>query len=276
MKVTIFNVKHGACALVECDDRSMVMIDCGSHSDLDWNPGDYLREREVDRLDALIITNYDEDHVRGLPNLLSTVKVDTLYRNTSVSPDDLTKLKSETGAGAGITRLIEMAKRYSQNPQTGAGNALPNLKIKTFRNSYPAFEDENNLSLVTYIEAHGVGFLFPGDLEAAGWKALLESNKSLREAVKKVHILVASHHGRQSGVYEPLFDTYGCKPIHIVISDRDYVYESQRTVPYYASKCSGAYVGTEGRRYVLTTRNDGSISFDCTLGLFTVGLHQDK
>ena len=43
-----------------------------------------------------------------------------------------------------------------------------------FWNKYPTdFEDENNLSLVVILRAHGLTICFPGDMEVAGWRNLL-------------------------------------------------------------------------------------------------------
>jgi hypothetical protein len=41
------------------------MIDCASSVDRDFDPADLLIGRGITTLDALIVTNYDDDHVRG-------------------------------------------------------------------------------------------------------------------------------------------------------------------------------------------------------------------
>lgn len=258
MDLKIFDVEHGACALITCRNGARIMVDCGHNGDSGWRPGNYLAERGISRLDLLCITNYDEDHVSGLPNLRERVRITALRRNKSVSPPVLTMLKSEDGMGRGIEELVSMATEYTAPlavPQTFDG-----VVRQDFHLTYPEFDDENNLSLVMNFEINGVNFLFPGDLEKEGWKALLERDAKFRECVKKTHVLVASHHGRENGRYEPLFDNYGCKPIVVVISDKGYAHDSQETVPYYRSKASGVTLNGELRR-VLTTRRDDCIRF---------------
>jgi len=137
----------------------------------------------------------------------------------------------------------------------------PRVKRTVFKNSYPEFKDENNLSLVVNLEIAGINILFPGDLEKAGWKALLESDADFRETVSKVDFLIASHHGRENGKYEPLFTDYGCEPHLVIISDKQYEHESQETVQFYADQAKGFLVNDRDR-YVLTTRNDGCIRFE--------------
>lgn len=258
MDLTIFDVEHGACALLECDDRTRLMIDCGHNSSTGWHPGRHLRRQGITHLDLLAITNYDEDHASGLPDLLSQVSVGRLWRNRSVTPATLKQLKSEDGMGPGIDRLVDMAAEYSYFG--GEEPVFEGLERRAFWNEYPLFDDENNLSMVLELRCHGHSFLFPGDLEASGWRALLQNDAGFREAVSRASGLIASHHGRESGICPELFDDYHCKPFFVVISDKGYQHDTQETVPYYRSKALGSYFGTE-TRHVLTTRNDGAIRF---------------
>lgn len=75
MNLQIFDVEHGACALLTCNNETRLMIDCGHNASTGWYPGSYLRSKGITYLDMLAITNYDEDHVSGLANLLENVKV---------------------------------------------------------------------------------------------------------------------------------------------------------------------------------------------------------
>jgi beta-lactamase superfamily II metal-dependent hydrolase len=94
MHLEIFDVEHVACALLTADDGTRMMIDCGHNGSTDWHPGTYLLNSGISRLDLLAITNYDEDHVSGLPNLREKVEIGKLWRNKSVAPDDPVNLKS--------------------------------------------------------------------------------------------------------------------------------------------------------------------------------------
>jgi len=117
MRLQIFDVEHGACALLACDNDARIMIDSGHNATTGWFPGSYLRRQGIDYLEMLAITNYDEDHVSGLPNLLANVNVGWLSRNKSVGPDAIEELKSETGMGNGIEALVDMARRYTGTGQ---------------------------------------------------------------------------------------------------------------------------------------------------------------
>lgn len=81
MILEVFDVEHGACALVTTSNCRRIMIDCGHNAKSGWRPGTFLVGAGIPRLDRLFVTNYDEDHVSGYPDLISNVVVDVLERN---------------------------------------------------------------------------------------------------------------------------------------------------------------------------------------------------
>ncbi|MBN3763393.1 MBL fold metallo-hydrolase [Burkholderia sp. Ac-20365] len=261
MHLTVFDVQHGACALLTCDNGNRIMIDCGHNGEDDWRPGNYLAERKIKRLEQLVVTNYDEDHVSGLPNLISKVHIVSILRNKSVAPDDLKALKSEDGMGPGIDQLVDLARQYNQPLEDADAPQFPRVEKQVYYHDYPTFDDENNLSLVLNLRIAGINFMFTGDLEKSGWRKMLETNDKFKETVKDVHVLFAAHHGRENGFYEPLFTEYDCNPYLVVISDKAKQYQSQETVANYMKYTKGFYVG-DTDRWVLTTRKDGTIRFD--------------
>jgi beta-lactamase superfamily II metal-dependent hydrolase len=269
MHLTIFDVEHGQCALLTFDNNQRLMIDCGHNATTGWRPGDHLARLGVRTLDYLAITNYDEDHVSGLQNLLYRVTVPRLIYNPSVSGQQILSLKSDTGAGPGIKTLSSMLTGMSPVPEPvwPAG-----VSVNRFWNVYPHYQDENNLSLVVCLNINGVGFIFPGDLECAGWKSLLAGQPAFREQVRVADVLIASHHGRDSGICPELFDVYGCNPSLVIISDDYHQYDTQQTTAYYGSKSRGinGFRTETGLRRVLTTRRDGAINFSFNNGRCTV------
>jgi beta-lactamase superfamily II metal-dependent hydrolase len=99
-----------------------------------------------------------------------------------------------------------------------------------YYNRYPNdFTDENNLSLALFVHYPRLSVLFPGDMEKTGWKKLLE-NPYFTADLRRVHILVASHHGRENGCCEELFSVTGWRPQIVIISDDYKQYETQETV----------------------------------------------
>lgn len=262
MQLEIFNVEHGACALVHTSNGKLAMIDCGHNATTGWMPGDLLARRNVTTLDRLFVTNYDEDHVSGYRNLKHRVFVNILTRNSRVSPATIRQLKSEDGMGLGIEALLQDVSGTFTGDLVPADLDFGDTKFETFSNGYGpppfGFNDENNLSLVIFVSVGTHRIIFPGDLEKAGWRAMLRDQHFV-ELLRGVNVFVASHHGRENGYCPEVFDM--CAPEIVVISDQSHQYQSQETVDSYRSHTRGmTYNGRP--RHVLTTRRDGYMAFD--------------
>jgi len=256
MLVEIFDVGHGACAVVTCPNGNRLMIDCGHHPDRPWKPSNHFYKREIE---DLIISNYDEDHVSDLEDLMRDTELHFITRNLSVSYGDLSNLKMENGMGSGINRLHRWMKSVASKPASGRSPDFGAVKRNYYYNDYPVdFTDENNLSVVTILEYNDFKVLFGGDIEEAGWKRLL-NNRRFTSELRGINVFVASHHGRVSGCCEEVMEI--CTPHIVVMSDRDKAFNSQETTDWYARRCVGSGVKHKGRdRKVFTTRNDGDIS----------------
>ena len=265
MKVEIFDVEHGGCALVTADSGTRMLIDCGSNSSTGWRPSLYLRKIGVAAVDLFVVTNYDDDHVNDLPNLRlgsggRQIRLRSLLRNKTVSSQALVRMKKNGGMGTGIQELVTMIGEYTGEPLKVDWGPM---SFKVFYNSYPGdFADTNNLSLVIFLHCHNLHMVFPGDLETAGWENLLR-NREFVEELKTVNFFVASHHGRENGCCQKVFDIPGVMPDVVVFSDAGMQFDSQRTAAWYRNRSYGMdYNGM--KRHVFTTRNDGKITIEAT------------
>lgn len=264
MLLEIFDVEHGACALITTSNGKRAMIDCGHNGSTGWRPSWMLLGRGIHFLDELIVSNYDEDHVSDFPNLAAFVSIGTLLRNGAVSTSLLRTLKSEDGMDKGIETLC----RYIDNVFTGGPPSVfdsdfGDTSFAFFRNSpgIPpfGFDDENNLSLVTFVTCGAHRFIFPGDMEKAGWRELLK-DPLFRVYLNGVTNFVASHHGRENGYLEEVMDL--CPHINaVIISDKKMGHQTQEMVPSYRKNARGFLI-SGGERRVLTTRRDGYMYFD--------------
>jgi beta-lactamase superfamily II metal-dependent hydrolase len=271
----VFDVEHGACALLTTPSPHgwrRMMIDCGHNACTGWQPGLHLRRLNVSSLDELVVTNYDEDHVSGFQSFQrNELDIEWLICNWTIPASHIRMLKRESGIGNGIGALTTAMVNYSVAPVGFQRPAHVGVATEFFKNSYPDFQDENDLSLVAFLSIRGINFLFPGDLECAGFEALLESNLRFQKLMSKIDVLIASHHGRRSGICPALFEKFGCAPKLVVISDDRHQYATQDTVDYYESKCSGIQgFRNDGDRKVLSTRCDGELSFSFQDGMCIV------
>jgi beta-lactamase superfamily II metal-dependent hydrolase len=261
MFLEIFDVEHGACALISTSNGKRVMIDCGHSAATNWRPGSALVAAGIRWLDRLYVTNFDEDHVSGYPDLMDHVGVGALYRNPSVAPSTIRHLKTEDGMGVGIERLVLSMEHVFTGGPPPAIEDYGDTSFSVYWNNYGVlggFTDENNLSLVVFVTCGQHKFVFPGDMEREGWLQLLRNWTFVAE-LRGVNVFVASHHGRENGYCEEVLDL--CPGIEVVvISDKKIGYQSQETVERYRAYARGLNYNGDIRR-VLTTRRDGRMFF---------------
>jgi beta-lactamase superfamily II metal-dependent hydrolase len=255
MVVNVYDVGHGFCGYVRDGiTGANLLIDCGFNEETGFHPSDEaLRWGAIDRL---VIQNCDEDHLDGLPHLIGTAgrtPVGALFGNPSLDSRSLLSMK-EPPYGMGLRALVQLKSVYTWPLAPGRGQP-GEMSISHYWNEYPSFDDTNNLSLVTFVHGPEYSVIFPGDLECAGWRTLL-TNADFRRELSRVGVFIASHHGRENGYCEEVFDY--CRPQVVIISDEPMQYDTQEHC--YTQHASGiSWNGGREIRRVLTTRCDGDI-----------------
>lgn len=257
MKLEIFNVGHGACAILTADNGKVALFDCGSDDDIGFAPSDHLGANGITQIEQFAISHFDHDHLQDLPQLRQKVSIRSILRNGSCTAAQVTKLKERADAPptAAVQAALEMHGSYAAPIVPPLD--LPNLQIVGWCNFYPRFQDSNNLSMVTFIHYHDLSICLPGDLECAGWEALL-TYPAFCQNLQRVNVFIPSHHGRQNGYCPAVFDY--CKPGVIIVSDGAIQYDSQKDL--YRRHSAGFVTGTGETRYVLSTRCDGNIRIE--------------
>ena len=252
-RFTLFDVGHGFCAYATTPGTGNMLFDCGYDTDLDFYPSRYFSDRKITRVSSFFLSHFDQDHVANLPSSRSVVSFGSIFRNTTVPGNFIRREKQLIGQiTAAMESALEMHEGWtspiSVQPDYGGVN------VRTFFNRYGTFTDMNNLSLVTFLEYAGCGIVIPGDLESEGWEALLKQ-EAFCQCLRETTIFIASHHGRNAGYCEKVFDY--CHPDIILLSDKNIVHDSQEHD--YAKHSRGVNWPDGRTRYVLTTRADGHI-----------------
>lgn len=257
MRLTVHDVGHGSCISLIHDNGNVMLWDCG-HSDNN-RPSIFLPALGIRTVHKLFITNYDEDHISDLPNLRGSLNIPELTRNRSITSEQLRALKLQSGPiSAAMQSMLDMHSNYI-HPVPAPPPDFPRVTISHYYNSYgTAYPDTNNISLVTFVTCGGTKFIIPGDVENKGWQGLLGQPGFITD-LSDVSVFIASHHGRESGYCREVFDY--CSPDVIVFSDSNIQHATQEMSSTYANHASGMrFDGTT--RYVVSTRNDGSLYWD--------------
>ena len=203
VKTMFLNVGKADAALLMLGEQRY-LIDTGTEESVDAMLK-ALTGFSVTRLDGVIITHIDSDHVGGLKALLkSDISVDRLYAATFYNVKSLEKhpvYKQSEKRGVPLTWL--------NSGDVIAVNDTMRLVILG-----PLTQDEtneNNNSLVIRLETAQGDMLFAGDMEVEEETALLHAG-----LIKSAAVLKVGHHGEDDASSEGFI--YTVKPQIAVIS----------------------------------------------------------
>jgi len=192
LTVTFLNVGKADAAYIKPPGSTGVLIDGGLRTDY-FDTGEsilvpYFRRSGVQRLDGMVISHPDMDHMGGLLTIARSVPPARVWLNRiDYSPRFLNKLL-DTAVASGA-RILP-ADRTSGEVHFGpVVMTFLNNRGWGARRDQPAV-DVNNASAVCRLDYGEISFLFTGDLAEEGEDELLSSGVPLRASVLKV-----GHHG---------------------------------------------------------------------------------
>jgi competence protein ComEC len=260
MNVYIFDVCHGFCALIVAPNGLGALIDCG-RSDA-FSPVRYicdhipLKGANGYPLAKLVVSHPHIDHLKDIGNLTSMLRPWTLKRDDSYDWDHDVKGEDDAEGHENLDKYVAFQRVYQRQakPLDWAGVNMATPTWIRPRDAIGLGSTVNNSSIPVFVEYAGVRILFPGDLEQAGWRGLLERPSFSAELAKGVDFFVASHHGHESGYLTDVFDTMG-EPLLNVVSIR---HGDENIAEAYSRRAKGMMVNGV-KRSCLTTRHDGSI-----------------
>lgn len=186
---TALDVGQGQCLIYQ-SGRDTCVIDCGGVEDESGAlAARFLRANGEYRVESLVLTHYDADHVNGACQLMRSVKVDTLYLPDF--PDD------------GLRPVIEQAAQQAgasivyvkDDMALSCGSA----EVQIFA---PVCDDSsNNAGVCVLASCAEYDILVTGDLaQNAEWR-LLSSHE-----LPDLELLVAGHHGAKTSTSQTLLD----------------------------------------------------------------------
>ncbi len=269
--MVFYDVQHGSATYIKTPNGKHIMIDLGTGSIKDSNatfsPLLRLKNKwKVERLDLVVITHPHRDHIDDIFNFYK-LSPRALRRPKHLTERDIRAgNKSEGEERKKIDKYLEIHGQYNspvqpaEKVQATANNG--GVKMLHFHPKKCATSNLNNHSIVTVLSYAGSKIIIPGDNENASWKELLEDDEFV-EAIKGTDILLASHHGRESGFCEELFDHI--EPSLVLISDGPETDTSVTDRYYDVTTKEGWNVYKRSsddppeKRWVLTTRNDKAI-----------------
>ena len=212
--IELGNKYTGDCTLIKVGDVE-VLIDCGSRADSVMTVSGYINNYVSDgKLEYVIVTHAHQDHYAGFAtpakmnsifdlyeceNIITFAKTNQKETNTTYK-NYLRELKEEIANGAKHYTADQCYDRDTHKATTfdlGAGYSLEILYNKYY---WEKASTENDYSVCCMVSGNGKNFLFTGDLEEGGEKALAEEYKNHHTLALdfKVDLYKAGHHGSKT------------------------------------------------------------------------------
>jgi beta-lactamase superfamily II metal-dependent hydrolase len=267
LRAVVWDVQHGLAVYLKTPSRNLVVdLGVGSHKHgRSFSPLLDLRSKGVAQLDCVIITHPHRDHLDDIANF-NALSPTTLMRPQHLTADAIYNGNATTDREV-VEQYLTISSRFTgciaeeKNPFRPANNG--GADIRCFVPKGCATSNLNNHSIVTVVAYAGLKLVIPGDNEPPSWAELL-GQRNFRGAVEGTDILIAPHHGRESGFSKELFEVIA--PRLTIVSDGDAC--DTTAVQRYSAHSKGMVVkrraGGQTERKCVTTRNDGPIvvSFD--------------
>lgn len=211
----------------------------------------------------MIITHPHEDHIYDLPNLYEKLKPRVLHRERDafdIIPTQNTYLHKRI---AEVANLMNASYNQPLNndelPTEFENNGGVSFEFISPKSIWTTKQDLNTFSNIIIVSAYGYKFVLTGDNPKSILQKMMDSDyDNISSKIKNATVLLAPHHGRTGEFCKDFFECVN--PQLTVVSDKSIGYSTQNdTAILYKGRGANLF-GKD--RYVLTTRNEGTITFD--------------
>lgn len=265
VEMVFWDVQHGHATYIKSPNNRHIVIDLGtgdysSHNEA-FSPLQHLKYKyHVNQLDYVIITHPHLDHINDILNF-DDLSPKVLRRPHLTVQEIMENVRAEDEKK--FKKYCEIENRYTNSIVGGPNdpdilNNYGGMKFETFSAVGCSHDNFNNQSIITVIEYANRKVVIPGDNEDCSFAELMQS-ASFKSAIKDADILLAPHHGRESGYNNDFVSLVN--PRLTIVSDGRYCDTSANT--RYSGKSRGWKVykknGTSSMRYCLTTNSDGEV-----------------
>ncbi|MBO5292386.1 MAG: MBL fold metallo-hydrolase [Lachnospiraceae bacterium] len=199
MEVHFIDVGQGDATLVKCGSEAL-LIDAGDDTKgtLVQN---YLRKQGVEKLDYLILTHPDSDHIGGAPVIVTKFDIEQVLVS-NYEKDNSTYRK--------LMQALDDKGLTAQTPEAGNTYELGGAMF-TILGPVREYDNPNDASVALLLRNGKNRFLFTGDAEEAAECDMLDNGIPVRADVYQ-----AGHHGSRTSSSEAFLDA--ATPSYAVIS----------------------------------------------------------
>lgn len=198
IKINFIDVGQGDCTLVTTKYNKKILIDGGgSEFNSTFDVGEktvlpYLLKKKILKLDYIIVSHFDSDHVGGLFTVIKELNVKNIIIGKQFEYSDNYKKLLEIIKDKKIKLyIVEMGQKINIDKDTYMDILWPSNEYKITDNSI------NNNSLVFKLNTACKSILFTGDIEEVAEKAILKQYTNNLKKLK-ADIIKIAHHGSKT------------------------------------------------------------------------------
>ena len=204
LMVHFVDVGQADCILIECGSE-FAIIDGGNKDDGQLVVS-YLEQQGVQELSAVICTHAHEDHVGGLPSVLSVYPTAAVYAPTRTYSSNIFD---------DFLYYTDQQRLEVTIPAPGDTLTVGDA-VLTVLGPVQSYAETNDTSIVVRLDYGDTSFLFTGDMEVAAENDMLDY-WSGNSDIFHVDVLKVGHHGSDTSTgYRFLYEvdpTYGVIPV---------------------------------------------------------------
>ncbi|MBC1985713.1 MBL fold metallo-hydrolase [Listeria sp. FSL L7-0478] len=245
IKVHFIDVGQGDAIYIKAPSGEDILIDAG-------NKGkgkivvNYLKKLKVKDIDIMIASHSDADNIGGLPEVMNSIKVKSLYAPNSTNTTAAYKDFVNTAKKKKLA--IKTAKAGVKLPVKGV-NAQFVGPVKTYGKT-----DRNNWSAVLHVAYKKNTFLFTGDAQTKAETDMIKAKKTLRADVLKV-----STQGSKTATSQAFVNVVKPKYAIISVGKNGYGHPTSQTVSR-LTKAKAKVYRTDRSKTIVVTGNGSTYS----------------
>lgn len=256
LRLDCLSVGHGQVVIARVPESKTILFDGGSLSYKDIGTKiilPFLKCNGIARLDSIILSHCDIDHINGIPEVCSRFETAQIFAGTTFFDD------SESYSETLLRRHLEkMNLTVSPIPEKLPGGGETHIQqLKPLSGNTLAVENftDNNRSAVLLIEFAERTILLCGDIEQTVQRRLINSYPNLQPDV-----VIAAHHGSKNSLYRNFLKKLS--PDYVICSCGYSDYTNNRVIDEENTDANIIYTPTSGAVSVVIDRQ-GKIQIEC-------------
>lgn len=253
LEVHFIDVGQGDATLIKCDGETMLIDAAGEDKGTALRY--YLRKQGVEKVDYLVLTHPDSDHIGSADVILTKFPVENVI---------MSYYERESTSYRNLKQTLEYKRITPQIAAAGQSFEVGSARC-TLLGPLQEYETPNDASVILLVEHGENRFLFTGDAETKAEEALVKYADSLQESesqqdtelqqnveLLRADVYKAGHHGSSTSSTDQFLDAV--KPTYVVIScakGNDYGHPHRETMERFSERNIQVYRTDEQGTIVL-------------------------